>query len=49
MPLPNTSPDMSPIPIAVNGSVWQSLPSSRKWRLTDSQAPRAVMPMPLWS
>ena len=31
------------MPIAVNGSAWQSLPSSRKWRLTDSQAPRAVM------
>ena len=26
-----------------------STPSSRKWRLTLSQAPRAVMPMALWS
>jgi hypothetical protein len=28
---------------------WTSTPSSRKWRLTDSQAPRAVMPIALWS
>ena len=48
MPLPNTSPDMSPIPTTVK-SVWRSVPSSRKWRLTDSQAPRAVMPIALWS
>ena len=26
-----------------------SRPNSRKWRRTDSQPPRAVMPMPLWS
>ncbi len=26
-----------------------SMPSSRKWRLTLSQAPRAVMPIFLWS
>ncbi len=49
MPLPNTSPDMSPTPTAVKGSVWMSLPISRKWRLTASQAPRAVMPIALWS
>ncbi len=49
MPLPNTSPDMSPIPMTVKSSDWVSTPSSRKLRLTDSQAPRAVMPMPLWS
>ena len=39
MPLPNTSPDMSPTPTTVKGSVAGSRPSSRKWRLTDSQAP----------
>ncbi len=49
IPFPNTSPDMSPIPTAVNSVVWMSVPSSRKWRLTDSQAPRAVIPIALWS
>ena len=49
MPLPKTSPDMSPMPTAVNGSVATSTPSSEKWRLTDSHAPRAVMPSALWS
>ena len=49
MPLPNTSPDMSPMPTTVNGSAAGSRPSSRKWRLTDSQAPRAVIPSALWS
>ena len=49
MPLPNTSPDMSPMPTTVNGSVCVSRPMSRKCRLTASQAPRAVMPMRLWS
>ena len=29
--------------------VWMSVPSSRKWRLTASQAPRAVIPIFLWS
>ena len=48
-PLPNTSPDMSPTPTQVKGSVWMSLPSSRKCRVIPSQAPRAVMPMALWS
>ena len=40
MPLPNTSPDMSPTPITVNGvrSGCRD-PSSRKWRFTASQAP----------
>ena len=37
MPLPNTSPDMSPTPTQVKSWVWQSRPSARKWRLTDSQ------------
>ncbi len=27
----------------------ESRPSARKWRFTDSHAPFAVMPMPLWS
>ncbi|MNF55802.1 hypothetical protein D3C84_372750 [compost metagenome] len=49
MPLPNTSPAMSPIPTQVKSLVWQLRPSSRKWRLTDSQAPRAVMAIFLWS
>ena len=49
MPLPNTSPDMSPIPTHVKSVVWQLMPSSRKCRFTDSHAPRAVIPMALWS
>ena len=49
IPLPNTSPDMSPMPTTVKSSDWMSWPSSRKWRFTDSQAPRAVMPIFLWS
>src|ERR1700719_728823 len=49
MPLPNTSPDMSPTPTTVNGVVARLMSISRKWRLTDSQAPRAVMPIFLWS
>ena len=49
MPLPNTSPDMSPMPTTVNSSELTSRPSSRKWRLTDSHAPAAVMPIFLWS
>ena len=48
-PLPNTSPDMSPTPTQVNGVVPISTSISRKWRFTDSQAPRAVMPIFLWS
>src|SRR3954447_17257634 len=49
MPLPNTSPDMSPMPTHVKSSVWQSMPRSRKWRCTETHAPRAVMPIALWS
>ena len=49
MPLPNTSPDMSPIPATVKSSASTSMPSVAKWNLTDSQAPRAVMPIFLWS
>ena len=48
-PLPNTSPDMSPIPTTVNVSACTSIPSSRKCHFTDSQAPRAVIPSALWS
>ena len=48
-PLPNTSPDMSPMPAIVNGWVWMSWPMLRKWCFTHSQAPRAVMPTFLWS
>ena len=49
IPFPNTSPPMSPTPTAVKSVLWQSMPSARKWRLTDSQPPRAVIPIPLWS
>ena len=49
MPLPNTSPDMSPTPTTVKSLLCVSVPSSRKWRLTDSQALRAVIPIALWS
>ena len=49
MPLPKTSPDMSPTPTTLKSSFCTSTPSERKWYFTDSQAPRAVMPMPLWS
>ena len=49
MPLPKTSPLMSPIPTTVKESCWVFRPISRKWRLTDSQAPRAVIPTSLWS
>ena len=38
-PLPNTSPLMSPTPMQVKGSVEMSLPISRKWRSTATQAP----------
>ena len=47
MPLPNTSPDMSPTPTTVKSSLWMSRPISRKCRFTPSQAPRAVMPIVL--
>ena len=40
---------MSPMPTTVKSSLWVSTPISRKWRLTDSHAPLAVMPMALWS
>jgi hypothetical protein len=49
MPLPNTSPDMSPMPTTVNGSRSTSTPSSAKCLRTETHAPRAVMPIALWS
>ncbi|CAB4852455.1 unannotated protein [freshwater metagenome] len=49
MPLPKTSPLMSPTPTTVKSCDVVSWPSSRKWRFTDSHAPRAVMPIALWS
>jgi len=49
IPLPNTSPLISPIPSTVKSVVCISLPISRKCLLTDSQAPRAVIPIFLWS
>ena len=49
MPLPKTSPDMSPMPATVNGVVCVLCPNALKCRLTDSHAPRAVMPIFLWS
>ncbi len=49
IPLPNTSPDMSPIPTTVNGSVETSRPMARKCHFTDSHPPRAVIPNSLWS
>ena len=38
IPLPNTSPLMSPTPTTVKSCVWVSIPISRKCRLTDSRA-----------
>ena len=49
IPLPNTSPDMSPIPTTVKSVGSTSIPMVWKWNRTDSQAPRAVMPIFLWS
>jgi hypothetical protein len=49
MPLPNTSPDMSPQPTTVTGSFCTSTPISRKWRCTETHAPRAVIAIALWS
>ena len=49
IPLPKTSPDMSPMPTTLKSVRSMSVPSSLKWRFTDSHAPRAVIPMPLWS
>ncbi len=48
-PLPNTSPDMSPIPAMVKGCFCTSIPRFRKWCFTHSQAPRAVIAIFLWS
>ena len=43
---PTTS---SPTPATRIGCVCTSVPSSAKWRCTHTQAPRAVMPIALWS
>ncbi len=37
------------MPTAVKSSVSGFMPSDAKWTFTDSQAPRAVMPISLWS
>ena len=44
MPLPNTSPDMSPQPATLTSSDWTSMPISRKWRWTEIHAPRGGDP-----
>ena len=49
MPLPNTSPLMSPTPTTLKSRVCVSWPKLRKWRLTLSHAPRAVIAIFLWS
>jgi hypothetical protein len=49
IPLPNTSPLMSPTPTAVKVVVSMSGPITRKCARTDAQAPLAVMPIALWS
>ena len=49
MPLPNTSPDMSPMPTTVKSCAAVSRPRVWKPNFTDSHAPRAVMPIFLWS
>jgi hypothetical protein len=48
-PLPNTSPLMSPMPTTVSPSRSTSFPMAAAWRRTLSHAPRAVMPIALWS
>ena len=37
------------MPTTVKSCFAVSTPSSRKWYITDSHAPRAVMPIALWS
>ena len=49
MPLPKTSPPMSPTAATLKGSFWMSRPRLWKWWLTHSHAPRAVIPIFLWS
>ena len=49
MPLPNTSPDMSPIPTAVNSFGLGVDAQLAEVALDPSQPPRAVMPIALWS
>ena len=40
IPLPKTSPDMSPTPATVTDSYWMSMSISRKWRFTACAARR---------
>ena len=49
MPLPNTSPLMSPTPATRIDVLRMSIPISRKCRSTFVQPPRDVMPIALWS
>ena len=49
IPLPNTSPDMSPMPTMVRGAVSASTSSERKCACTDTHAPRDVIAISLWS
>ncbi len=49
MPLPNTSPAMSPTPTQVKSCLAMSMPISWKCRTTDTKPPRAVMAITLWS
>ena len=50
IPLPKTSPDMSPMPDrGERVAAGRRCPARRKCRFTDSHAPRAVMPSALWS
>ena len=49
MPLPNTSPDMSPMPTTVKSVACTSMPSWLKCRVTETHAPFAVIPSFLWS
>ena len=49
MPVPKTSPNMSPMPTTVKSFDWVSTPIARKWYFTDAHAPRAVVPLTFWS
>ena len=49
MPLPNTSPDMSPMPTTVSGSRLGVDAEIAEMARTETHAPRAVMPIALWS
>ena len=49
IPLPKTSPDMSPMPTTLSGAVSASTPIARKCARTEIHAPRDVIPISLWS